>query len=95
MEHTTTHFGSQATAINSQNALHYTSFQAAADGNDSTTIENLKKVCVIHYDDLVKMDGKTMLDLLKSLELKGSPGLLILLLDSDRAHGGDKGSLQD
>ena len=50
---------------------------------------------MIHYDDLVKMDGKTMFDLLKSLELKGSPGLLILLLDSDRAHGGDKGSLQD
>ena len=50
---------------------------------------------MVHYDDLVKMDAKTGFELLKSLELRGSPGLLILLLDSDRAHGGDKGSIEE
>ena len=49
-------------------------------------------MCVIHYDDVVKLASDGVMDLLKSLERQGSAGLLVLLLDSDRAHGGDKGS---
>lgn len=47
---------------------------------------------MVHYDDLVKLTSEQSMGLLRSLEIKGSSGLLILLLDSDRAHGGDKGS---
>ena len=53
-----------------------------------------KKVCVIHYDDVVRLK-KHGEELVKAIEMKGSSGLLILLLDSDRAHGGYKGSLAE
>ena len=89
MEHTVKHFGSQATSINSQNALHYTAF---SESNESKQVL-AKKVCVIHYDDAVKLTSG--IELLKSVSREGSAGLLILLLDSDRAHGGDKGSIDD
>ena len=59
-------------------------------GDEST----IKKVCVIHYDDVVKL-SKDGADLLDSLETKGTSGLLILLLDTDRAHGGDKGTPEE
>ena len=52
-------------------------------------------MCVIHYDDIVKFTSTKGMEILQSLEKEGSAGLLILLLDSDRAHGGDKGSLED
>ena len=52
-----------------------------------------KKVCVIHYDDVSKLaDSKA---LLRELEKKGTAGLLIMLLDAERAHGGDRGSLEE
>ena len=35
------------------------------------------------------------LDFLKTLDKHGTAGLLILLLDSDRAHGGYKGGLRE
>ena len=50
-----------------------------------------KKVCFVHYDDLVKLEKNT--DLISKLESKGSTGLIVLLLDKDRAHGGFKGSI--
>ena len=89
MEHTVKHFGSQATSINSQNALHYSAFTESIEEKQVLA----KKVCVIHYDDAVKLTNG--IELLKSGSKEGSAGLLILLLDADRAHGGDKGSLED
>ena len=67
--------------------MHFSKYTTAPD-------EKLAKVvCVIHYDDVVKMQKP--IELLKGLESKGTAGLVVLLLDSDRAHGGDKGSVHD
>ena len=54
-----------------------------------------KKVGVIHYDDIVKISkgGQGAEELVRSMEKQGASGLLILLLDADRAHGGYKGCL--
>jgi len=50
-------------------------------------------VCVIHYDDVGKLaDSKALLEKIVQL---GTAGLLIILLDAERAHGGDKGSLEE
>ena len=49
---------------------------------------------MIHYDDVVKLE-QSPIDFLKALEAKNVSSLVVLLLDSDRAHGGDKGSVQD
>ena len=89
MEHTVQHFGSQSTSINSLSALHYSAFLSAKP-NDTTLA---KKVCVIHYDDLVKLGDASNLQ--RQLDRKGTAGLVVLLLDSDRAHGGDKGSVAE
>lgn len=83
MDHTVTHFGSQSAVINSQSAEHYSKFLTDA-------VLDAKKVCVIHYDDLVKLE--TTSALLKQLDAKGASGLIVLLINSDRAHGGFKGS---
>ena len=57
--------------------------------------QSTAEVCVIHYDDVVKLaNAETLLTLLKQ-QPGAAQGLLILLLDADRAHGGDKGSLED
>ena len=90
MEHTVTHFGSQATTVNSQNAVHFSHVLAATE---PITALRDKKVCVIHYDDVVKLGESG--SLLKELGKQGTAGLLIMLLDADRAHGGDKGSLEE
>ena len=50
---------------------------------------------MVHYDDITKFSKSSGMELLTSLEREGSAGLLILLLDSDRSHGGDKGSIDD
>ena len=50
-------------------------------------------MCVIHYDDVIKLADT--IDLLEQLRDLNSAGLVVLLLDADRAHGGDKGSLED
>ena len=88
MQHTVTHFGSQAATINSQGAEHYSSYLSQVEDPNLA-----KKVCAIHYDDLIKLEDPS--SLLKALEKKVTGGLVIILLDSDRAHGGYKGSLAE